>query len=182
MLHKVKTSPVALRYTNSDAEEAGGTSRLPQLLFDTLQTTPPFYRLFPSVEQQHSREGRRGGLLPQDIIVAATTLVVVPTDLVRQWESQIKEHVEPHALRCLVLRTAKDKFRSAAEMATYDLILMSVARFSDAAEATDTSLRGVHWKRLVIDEGHVLSNGTRMRKLAHEVCSAFQTCREVVLS
>lgn len=169
MLHKVKTAPVALRYTNSDAEEAGGISRLPQLLFDTLQTTPPFYRLLPSVEQQHSREGRRGGLLPQEIVVAATTLIVVPTDLVRQWESQIKEHVEPNALRCLALRTAKDKFRSAAEMATFDLILMSVARFSDAAEATDTSLRGVHWKRLVIDEGHVLSNGTRMRKLAHEL-------------
>ncbi|GAA5861885.1 hypothetical protein JCM3774_001339 [Rhodotorula dairenensis] len=167
MLHKVKTSPVAQRYPYF--EEVGDGSPLPPLLFDTLQATAPFYRLIPSAEQQNSREGRRGGFTSQDIVVAATTLVVVPTDLVRQWEAQIQDHVEPHAVRYLVLRTAKDKFRSAVEMAKFDLILMSVARFSDAADAAETSLRSVHWKRLVIDEGHVLSNGTRMRKLAQEL-------------
>ncbi|GAA5981933.1 hypothetical protein JCM10908_004673 [Rhodotorula pacifica] len=167
MLHMVKTSPFATRYPHPG--ELSDSCPLPERLFHDLQATPPFYRLLPSSEQLQSREGRRGALPPQDIIVAATTLIVVPTDLVRQWEAQIREHLEPGALRYLVLRTAKDKFRSAAEMATFDLILMSVARFSDAAEANDTSLRGVHWKRLVIDEGHVLSNGTRMRKLAQEL-------------
>lgn len=170
MLNHVKTAAVAQRYPYPTEDP---DSPLPQAMFDELQATPPFYRLLPSANQEDSREGRRGTLKPRHIVVAATTLIVVPTDLVRQWEAQISEHVAPGVLRTLVLRTSKDKFRSAAEMATYDLILMSVARFADAAELTENSLRGVHWKRLVIDEGHVLAHGNRMRKLAQEVSKAF---------
>ncbi|BGP55259.1 hypothetical protein JCM8202v2_002857 [Rhodotorula sphaerocarpa] len=160
-LYSVKASSVRYSCPEEDAD-----APLPADLFELLQNSPVFYRLYPSVDQLDSREGRRGGFPARDIIVAPTTLIVVPTDLVRQWEAQIREHLTRGSLRYLVLRNAKDKFRPAAEMATFDLILMSVARFSDAADTNDTSLRGVHWKRLVIDEGHVLSNGNRMRELA----------------
>ncbi|GAA6012949.1 hypothetical protein JCM10207_008392 [Rhodosporidiobolus poonsookiae] len=161
--HLIKTSPTAVRYPLDDIylTETG--------LLDLLQQSPPFYRVFPSPGQLDSREGRKGRFKPADIVVAATTLVVVPTDLVTQWRAEIEKHIAPGALRVLVLRTSKDKFKSAAEMATYDLILMSVARFSDAAEAENTSLRNVHWKRLVVDEGHALASGNRMRKLAEEL-------------
>ncbi|GJN89115.1 hypothetical protein Rhopal_002089-T1 [Rhodotorula paludigena] len=167
MVHHVKSAPVAIRYPHYD--EAEGELPLPQRLFDTLQASPPFYRVFPSPEQRESREGRKGAFKPLKVVVAPTTLVIVPTDLVRQWKDEIDKHIEKNKLRVLVLRTAKDKFRSPEEMATFDLILMSVARFSDAADANNTSLRSVHWRRIVIDEGHVLANGTRMRKLAEEL-------------
>ncbi|BGP24390.1 proteophosphoglycan ppg4 [Rhodotorula toruloides] len=165
--HIVKTSAHPDRYPNF--HEIDDEHPLPDSLFNLLQDSPPYYRLYPSLVQQGSREGRKGNFKPQQIFVAATTLVVVPTDLVRQWHEQIKEHVAPKSLRYIVLRTAKDKFPTAAEMAQQDLILMSVKRFSDAADAEETALRHVHWKRLVIDEGHVLANGTRMRKLAEEL-------------
>ncbi|GAA5914943.1 hypothetical protein JCM8208_000780 [Rhodotorula glutinis] len=165
MVHKVKTSPLACRYPHFD--EIDGEHPLPQPLFDLLQKTPPFYRLFPSSTQREAR--RRDDSKPVKIVVAPTTLIIVPTELVRQWAGEIDKHVEPKALRALVLRTSKDKFRSVDEMATYDVILMSVARFSDAAEAGDMSLRGVHWRRIVIDEGHVLAHANLTRKLAEEL-------------
>ncbi|GAA5970910.1 hypothetical protein JCM11641_004505 [Rhodosporidiobolus odoratus] len=165
MLQRIKTSPVSIRYPLDDPRLAGT-----QLLSD-LQNTPPFYRVFPSRDQLDSRDGRKGAYQPTDVVVAATTLIVVPTDLVRQWVAEIDKHVALGALRVLVLRTAKDKFLSAAEMACFDVVLMSVARFSDAAEAQNTSLRGVHWRRLVVDEGHALASGNRMRKLAEELRS-----------
>ena len=165
MVHKVKTSPLACRYPHFD--EVDGEHPLPQPLFDLLQTTPPFYRLFPSFSQREAR--RRDDSKPTKIVVAPTTLIIVPTELVRQWAGEIDKHVRPKALRVLVLRTSKDKFRSVDEMATYDVILMSVARFSDAAEAGDMSLRGVHWRRIVIDEGHVLAHANLTRKLAEEL-------------
>jgi len=165
MVHKVKTSPLACRYPHFD--EVDGEHPLPQPLFDLLQTTPPFYRLFPSFTQREAR--RRDDSKPTKIVVAPTTLIIVPTELVRQWAGEIDKHVRPKALRVLVLRTSKDKFRSVDEMATYDVILMSVARFSDAAEAGDMSLRGVHWRRIVIDEGHVLAHANLTRKLAEEL-------------
>ncbi|GAA6027413.1 hypothetical protein JCM8097_007843 [Rhodosporidiobolus ruineniae] len=163
MIHHIKTTPTAIRYSLDDVvlRETG--------VLDVLQKSPPFYRVFPSPAQLDSREGRKGRFQPAEVVVAATTLIVVPTDLVRQWNDEIAKHVEPGTLRVLTLRTAKDKFKSAAEFATYDLVLCSVARFADAAEANDTSLRGVHWKRLVVDEGHTLSSANRMRKLAEEL-------------
>ncbi|GAA5861028.1 hypothetical protein JCM8547_008012 [Rhodosporidiobolus lusitaniae] len=160
MVHKIKTSTIAIRYPLDDVilNETG--------ILQLLQESPPFYRVFPSPQQFDSREGRKGRLKPREIVVAATTLIVVPTDLVKQWVDEIHKHVAPDALRLLVLRTSKDKFRTAAEMATFDMILMSTARFADAAEATETALRGMHFKRLVVDEGHVLALGNRVRKLA----------------
>ncbi|GAA5928576.1 DEAD/DEAH box helicase [Sporobolomyces koalae] len=162
-LSLVKTSPRAVRYSYDDPFLTGGD------MFETLQASPPYYRLYPSPSQLNSREGRRGDLKPLEIVVAATTLLVVPTDLVRQWGQEIEKHLAPGSLRVLSLRTSKDKFRSPQEMATFDLVLMSAARFTDAAETDDRSLRGVHWKRLVVDEGHVLSSGNLTRKLAEEL-------------
>ncbi|GAA6012278.1 hypothetical protein JCM11491_007080 [Sporobolomyces phaffii] len=163
MINMIKTDPGPIRYPHDDPLLVHGD------LFDTLQTSPPFYRLYPSHEQLNSREGRRGKLKPSNIIVAATTLLVVPTDLVRQWNDEIHKHVEPGSLRVLTLRTAKDPFPAPREMATFDVVLLSAARFTDAAEADDRSLRGVHWKRLVVDEGHVLSSTNLTRKLAEEL-------------
>ncbi|GAA5911481.1 uncharacterized protein JCM6883_005773 [Sporobolomyces salmoneus] len=164
MINLVKTTYHPLRYHQEDPLLSGGD------LFETLQTSAPFYRLYPRQDQlNNSRQGRRGELKPVEIVVAATTLLVVPTDLVRQWTQEIEKHLEPNSLRVLTLRTSKDKFRSPQEMATYDVVLMSVARFTDAAETGDQSLRGVHWKRLLVDEGHVLSSGNLTRKLAEEL-------------
>lgn len=163
MINHVKTTPHQLRYHVEDPLLSGGD------LYETLQSSPPFYRLYPSPSSLNSREGRRGDLKPVDIVVAATTLIVVPTDLVRQWSQEIEKHLEPGSLRVLCLRTSKDKFRSPQEMATFDVVLMSAARFTDAAETGDRSLRGIHWKRLLVDEGHVLSSGNLTRKLAEEV-------------
>jgi hypothetical protein len=163
MISLIKTSSYPIRYESDDPILSGGS------LFDELQRSPPYYRLYPSQDKLNSREGRRGTLKPVEIVVAATTLLVVPTDLVRQWEQEIKKHLYENVLKVLTLRTAKDKFLSPQEMATYDVVLMSVKRFSDAAETDDRSLRGVHWKRLVVDEGHVLSSGNLTRKLAEEV-------------
>ncbi|BGP15858.1 hypothetical protein JCM10213_005656 [Rhodosporidiobolus nylandii] len=165
MVHHIKSSPTAIRYPLDDPRLSGT-----ELLSD-LQNSPPFYRVFPSPAQLDSREGRKGRFKPEDKVVAATTLIVVPTDLVRQWVDEIERHIEPGALRYLVLRTAKDKFPSAAVIATYDLVLMSVARFSDAADSSGTaaSLRSIHWRRLVVDEGHALHAANRMRKLAEDL-------------
>lgn len=165
MATHVKISATAIRYDVGD--EVVKNTGLLQLLEDS----PPFYRTFPSPSQLDSRDGRRGAFVPSSVIVAATTLVVVPTDLVKQWQLEIDSHTDGR-LRLLVLRTSKDKFPSPAKLATFDLVLMSVARFSDAAEANSTALREVHWKRLVVDEGHALASGNRMRRLTDEVrCS-----------
>ncbi|GAA5963090.1 hypothetical protein JCM3765_001766 [Sporobolomyces pararoseus] len=164
MINLIKTTSHPIRYCDHDDPILTGGD-----LLETLQTSPPFYRLLPSPRKLDSRGGRNEIPKPIEIVVAATTLLVVPTDLVRQWKQEIDKHLYADSLRVLVLRTSKDKFPSPQEMATYDVVLMSAARFTDAAETGDRSLRGVHWKRLVVDEGHVLSSHNSTRTLAQEL-------------
>jgi SNF2 family DNA or RNA helicase len=171
----ISTSPVAIPYSPSD------TTLVATGLYAELENTIPYYNLHPSPSQLTSRSGRQGVARPSQIVVAATTLVVVPTDLVRQWQDEIEKHLEESALRVLVLRTTKDGFRTAEEMARFDVVLVSLARFSD----DDATLRSVHWKRLIVDEGHTLSGANRMRKLAEEVrflCRDTRQCRLLMVN
>lgn len=144
---------------------------MPPGLFDELESCVPYYHLFPSPAQLATRSGRNGSVQATRIVVSAATLIVVPTDLVRQWQDELQKHVNPASgLRVLVLRTKHDAFRTAYELANYDLVLMSVARFSDAADEQNASpLLQVHWRRLIVDEGHTLSSANRLRDLAEQL-------------
>ncbi|KAM0787672.1 hypothetical protein ACM66B_003735 [Microbotryomycetes sp. NB124-2] len=164
MIDYVRTSSIAIHYSSDDAFMAG--TNVPE----QLQDCNPFYNLLPSPLQLASRTGRQGtSNAPMQIIVSCATLVVVPTELVTQWSQQVKEHVEDKALRVLVLRTAKDEFKTAQQLAQYDLVLMSVKRFSDASDDAASPLRRVHWKRLIVDEGHALAGKNRLREFAESL-------------
>ena len=101
-----------------------------------------------------------------EIHVTSATLVVVPDVLIKQWLKDIGTHLEADSFEYLVLETG-DMIPSAEQFAKYDLVLMSSTRFSRIASAAKSSRGGsgredlkkfklVHWKRLVVDEGHVL--------------------------
>ncbi|ORY92708.1 SNF2 family N-terminal domain-domain-containing protein [Leucosporidium creatinivorum] len=161
MIDCVRTSPVPIFYSNDDPLLGG--------LVEQLGDCNPYYNLRPSPAQMTSRQGRHGGAQPSQIYVSTATLIVVPTDLVRQWQDELAKHVEKGALRVLVLRTKKNGFVTAQQLASYDLVLMSIARFGDAAGDPHSPLRRVHWRRLMVDEGHTLSSANRTRLLAEEL-------------
>ena len=138
LIHLIRSRAVA--YANSPALEGSG-------LFDELSQNAPFYHLYPSPAQlERSREGRKGTFVPVKILVSTASLVVVPTDLVRQWKGELEEHIERDRLNVLVLRTTKDTFPEPQVLATYDAVILSVARFSDAANELDSPLRQVRPK------------------------------------
>ncbi|KAK4046998.1 hypothetical protein OIV83_005684 [Microbotryomycetes sp. JL201] len=164
MIDYVRTSSTAIHYSSGDAFMAG--TSLPEELEDC----NPFYNLLPSPVQLASRTGRSGTTnLPTQIIVSCATLVVVPAELVTQWVDELGKHVEDKALRVLVLRTVKDEFKTAQQLAQYDLVLMSIKRFSDACDDAASPLRRVHWKRLIVDEGHALAGKNRLREFAESL-------------
>ncbi|KAL8276968.1 hypothetical protein RQP46_010603 [Phenoliferia psychrophenolica] len=129
----------------------------------------PWYSLYPSSTQLGSRDGRKGLFGPVKVLVSTTTLVVVPTDLVRQWKGELEKHVEEGALKVIILRTVEDKFPPLEDLVTYDAVILSVSRFSHEAKKPDSPLREIHWKRLIVDEGHVLSNENQLRELASKL-------------
>jgi len=54
---------------------------------------------------------------------------------------------------------------------------MSARVFADAAENADSPLRRVHFKRLMVDEGHVLGNDNATRTFAEQVSPPFAPIR-----
>jgi hypothetical protein len=115
---------------------------------------------------------------PRKIYLSTATLVVVPANLVRQWEREIEKHTA--GLKVLVMRSNQSKLPPAAELADYDIILFSRQRFDrESKDGSDeegrrpsfggsqlfqadtvyhSPLRDLHFKRLITDEGHTMGN------------------------
>jgi SNF2-related domain len=127
-------------------------------------------------------------LPPRKTYLTTASLVVVPTNLVRQWESEIRKHTNG-LLKVLVLSKSTDELPQAVELAEYDIVLFSRQRFDKESrdgtnvslrrhsvvakrctcrpkmicecfnyEAYHSPLRDLHFKRLITDEGHTMGN------------------------
>lgn len=132
-------------------------------------------RNFPFYEKPGKlREGNRSATrttLPTKILRFRGTLVVVPSNLVKQWRSELAKHVVEGFLKVLYMDGAKTKLPSQRELGTYDVVLFSRSRFDTEAGAKRcrrgardeqyiSPLRGVYWLRIIVDEGHAFANST----------------------
>ncbi|KAK8085292.1 hypothetical protein PG997_006563 [Apiospora hydei] len=115
-------------------------------------------------------EGRRNGAshsqYGREVQITSSTLVIVPNNLVRQWQKEIKKHTV--GLSTLVLEDLKSEIPVASILKTYDIILLSKSRVERIERDRDTDqgyeisiLQGLRFKRCIIDEGHGLGNGSR---------------------
>ncbi|KAK7932393.1 hypothetical protein PG985_003105 [Apiospora marii] len=133
-----------------------------------------FYRLEPAVNTLvQPRRGKRTGTshsqYGREVQFTSSNLVIVPNNLVRQWQKEIKKHTV--GLSTLVLEDLKSEIPPASILKTYDIILISKSRVEKIERDRDTDqgyeisiLQGLRFKRCIIDEGHGLGNGSRQWK------------------
>lgn len=83
------------------------------------------------------------------IYLSTATLIVVPANLVRQWELEIAKHTS--GLKVLVMINSKDELPDASTLSEYDIILFSRLRFekesrdgSDEQGRRESSLKTSH--------------------------------------
>lgn len=101
------------------------------------------------------------------IHLCSATLVIVPPNLIVQWQTEIAQHVEKDALDVLVLNLTSSDMPSWRELVKYDLILMSRARFEREYRDDELNqgrlvngrryvspLTQLRWLRVICDEGH----------------------------
>ncbi|VFQ92106.1 unnamed protein product [Cuscuta campestris] len=92
------------------------------------------------------------------LYLSRATLVVVPSNLVDHWRTQIEKHVRPGQLS--VFAWTDHKRPSVHNLAwDYDVVITTFNRLSaEWSPQKKSALMQVHWLRIVLDEGHTLGS------------------------
>lgn len=118
------------------------------------------------------------------VFLSPATIIVVPNVLTDHWLHQINGHVSCGMLRVLVVLSAADFPRDPATLATeYDVVIASfeaVSQLFSAVRDGTPSLMWVHFLRIIVDEGHVLS-GANISNFGH-VCMRIRAERRWVMT
>lgn len=98
LLHRIRTSPHEIQSYEQELD-ATKLSRL-------LSANVPFYHHYHD-ETSDNQRNRRGGTHsgPRVVYLSTATIVVVPANLVSQWDREIQKHCR-YPLRVLLLRTS----------------------------------------------------------------------------
>lgn len=133
---------------------------------DVLKENPGYYLVPTPVPR---RSGRRINIdvVPPPTVkyLSATNLVIVPNNLLSQWKQEIDKHTT--GLKVLVL-SKLDVVPVADELIEYDILLFAQTKFEqlvrDDPGFRRCPLSEIHFKRCLIDEGHVLGNSKMNKK------------------
>eukprot|EP01091_Cochliopodium_minus_P012396 TRINITY_DN3742_c0_g1_i2.p1 TRINITY_DN3742_c0_g1~~TRINITY_DN3742_c0_g1_i2.p1 ORF type:complete len:350 (+),score=70.17 TRINITY_DN3742_c0_g1_i2:257-1306(+) len=124
--------------------------------------------------QKKTKSHRKSQLEQTKIYLSHTTLIVVPQNLIHQWQSEIYKHLNDNSLE-VYIDNFKGNLPDASLLCKYDIILTSHSRFSKIQEKLivpnfvrfgqegnktppSNPLTRIKFVRLIVDEGKILGN------------------------
>ncbi|KAM3514175.1 hypothetical protein MY11210_002166 [Beauveria gryllotalpidicola] len=140
-------------YGHSKKEDFKGTA-----IANAIQRNPSSYLLPGAKSRKRARGGSNFVALPKTIYLSSISLVIVPENLLSQWQQEISDHTED--LEVLVL-AQNDVIPKTEILLEYDILLLSRSRFDKVVKSeviSKTPLASIHFKRCIVDEGHILGN------------------------
>ncbi|KAH7375950.1 SNF2 family N-terminal domain-containing protein [Plectosphaerella cucumerina] len=147
---------------------SGAQSRMPPGCLQAIQRNPGRYAV-PAVPRPDARPSRRITTPvvalpeppPKAILLSQTSFIAVPQNLLQQWQ----EEVSKHTVGLKVFLVEKEAgVPKPAVLAEYDIVICThnllewMVRNDPAGPLEDNHLSGIHFKRIIVDEGHRLGN------------------------
>jgi len=88
------------------------------------------------------------------------TLIIAPVGVMSNWEEQVFKHVHPdHTPR--ILRYHRGGSHSAKDFRNHDIVISSYGKLaSDFKSSRKDGLFSLEWRRVVLDEGHIIRTPT----------------------
>lgn len=138
-------------------------------LVEKLDRQTPYY--VELTETPMTKRSQEITVTSQKIFLSHATLLVVPAELLLQWRDEIHKHVKDKFLSVWTVHTAKDKIPSIEDLPSVDILLMSTYRFAafGRVETPSYLIERVHWRRLIIDEGHSVARANGLSGAAERV-------------
>ncbi|CDM35314.1 hypothetical protein DTO013E5_6742 [Penicillium roqueforti] len=94
----------------------------------------------------------------------ASTLVIAPLALIKQWEAEIKDKVEPSHKLSVCIYHGTTRAKASTTLDKYDVVITTygtlTSEFNSSAsdEAKKAGIFAVHWYRIILDEAHTIKN------------------------
>lgn len=99
-----------------------------------------------------------------------TTLIIAPVGVMSNWRNQIQDHTRSETAPRVLIYHGSGK-KEAANLSQYDVVVTSYGALikdfnQDAKTMPKTGIFSVHWRRVVLDEGHTIRNPRSQGALA----------------
>ncbi|KAG0023893.1 hypothetical protein BGZ80_007424 [Entomortierella chlamydospora] len=167
---------------------------------EMLEAMSVYYYAEESTSRTPRTRGFRMAKLALEVYLSSSTLVIVPPDLTDQWCNEVNKHTKDHALKLLRIESDDKEIPDHRTLMKYDIVLITQNRFAKEYEPgaysnkhargkaqchckelyiscrcpiprTVSPLMQVHWKRVIVDEGHSLgvkmSDHTLLAEVLH---------------
>lgn len=99
---------------------------------------------------------------PKTAESSSTTLIISPVGVMSNWKNQVKDHTKEECTPRVLIYHGPGK-KEAGKLAEYDVVVTSYGALASEfnPNATKPPARGLfsmHWRRVVLDEGHTIRN------------------------
>ncbi|KAI9324011.1 SNF2 family N-terminal domain-containing protein [Obelidium mucronatum] len=95
--------------------------------------------------------------IPTSPTFSKTTLIICPLSVISNWVDQFKQHTAPDSISVYVFH-GKDRNTKPAFLADFDVVITIYNMLAQADTGYKRGLHGIQWRRVVLDEGHVIRN------------------------
>ncbi|KAJ5941363.1 hypothetical protein N7516_001531 [Penicillium verrucosum] len=99
-----------------------------------------------------------------------TTLIIAPVGVMSNWRNQIQDHAHKETALSVLIYHGSGK-KEAANLAKYDVVITSYGALAldfnpNAKTPPVKGIFSLHWRRVVLDEGHTIRNPSSKASLA----------------